>query len=185
MADFRDLQDKAEESFENFFKKYQNQMTCAKGCSRCCIGGLSIFAWEAAIITDWFFDLSAEEKEEWKKRQRLPQTKSETFTDSEGQDYSACSFLREDLCSIYPVRPSLCRTQGMAIQYVEDREVIRDWCPLNFREGDAPEMRDDLNLDALNQMLATAQIIHEKEEPESLGPQRVDLQSLWDYLTKL
>ncbi|MCR9203937.1 MAG: YkgJ family cysteine cluster protein [Halobacteriovoraceae bacterium] len=187
MSDFRDLQKKAEGSFDLFFQKYKSQMTCAEGCSRCCIGGLSVFAWEAAIITDWFFDLNSQQKEDWKKLQVHPSSKSSPFIDSDGEENEPCSFLRNDRCSIYEVRPSLCRTQGMALQFQEsDGGSFRDWCPLNFQDLEAgPHESDDLNLNALNHMLATAQILHEKDSPESLGPQRVDLKSLWHYLSKL
>lgn len=186
MANFKDLQIKAEASFNSFFEKYKNRMTCAEGCSRCCIGGLSVFAWEAAIITDWFFDLSPQEKLAWRELQNQKSTSTEKFYDSEGNESEACAFLRNDRCSIYEVRPSLCRTQGMALRFQDsDGQIFRDWCPLNFENTESPEEADDLNLNALNQMLATAQILHEKESPESLGPQRVDLKSLWDYLSKL
>lgn len=187
MADFKDLQKKAEKSFDEFFEKYQDQMTCAKGCSRCCIDGLSVFAWEAALISDWYFDLNEDQKNQWKELQEKPQTNSRPFIDSDGEENQPCVFLREDSCSIYEVRPSLCRTQGMALRFQDQNgDIYRDWCPLNFSDREeGPNESDDLNLNALNQMLATAQILHEKESPESLGPQRVELKSLWNYLKKL
>ncbi len=178
MSDLRPLQEKAEKEFERFFNKYKENMDCGRGCSSCCISGLNVFAWEASIITDWFFDLSPEEKENWKRSQALP---SRPASGSQGD--KACAFLRQGECTIYEVRPSLCRTQGMALSYQQNEKVLRDWCPLNFKEeGSEPLENDDLNLDALNQMLAKAQFLYEQENPEALGPVRVDLEGLRDYL---
>ncbi len=183
MSDLKPLQQKAEDAFDQFFSKYQSEMNCQKGCSRCCLFGLSVFAWEAAIIMDWFYSLDEDQKSDWKRRQKLEQSSLSPFVDSEGKETKPCAFLREDQCSIYDVRPSLCRTQGMALQYREGDQVYRDWCPLNFeRPSQGPKKADDLNLDQLNAMLSQAQLIYEKQNPEALGPTRVDLGDLRDYL---
>lgn len=184
MSDLRPLQKKAEDEFSNFSKKYPNDMTCSKGCSKCCIDELSVFSWEASIISDWFSSLSEKDKQEWRKRQLLP-----ARPEGENQE-DACAFLHEGQCTIYEVRPSLCRTQGMAMQYLEEgkgeKVIKRDWCPLNFKATPlGPSPQDDLNLDALNQMLAQAQMIYEQENAEALGPVRVDLRELRDYLLQL
>lgn len=181
MSDLKPLQKKAEKAFDDFFDRYSSQMTCAKGCSRCCLSGLTVFAWEAAIIMDWFYDLSAQDQAAWKEEQKKAQTLNKPFIDSEGQETTPCAFLREDQCTIYEVRPTLCRTQGMAMKFEVDDDTYRDWCPLNFEE-EAPDPSHDLNLDSLNAMLSQAQLIHEKENPEALGPVRVDLDDLRDYL---
>ena len=130
MSDLRPLQKKAENEFDAFANKYRQYMTCTKGCSKCCIDELSVFAWEASIISDWYSSLSLSEKENWKKKQML-----KPRPEGEGQE-DACAFLHEGQCTIYEVRPTLCRTQGMALQYREKGTshniVTRDWCPLNF-----------------------------------------------------
>lgn len=182
MTDLRPLQKKAETAFDQFMKKYAKEMTCAKGCSRCCVGGLSVFAWEAAIITDWFFDLTPQQQQEWKALQDLPSSLAEPFLNSDGEKDKPCSFLRNDSCTIYEARPSLCRTQGMALQIKDGDQILRDWCPLNFVGEKAPSASDDLNLDQLNAMLSQAQLLHERENPEALGPVRIDLSDLRDYL---
>jgi Fe-S-cluster containining protein len=183
MSDFRPLQKKAEDEFQDFYQKYKEAMNCSRGCSTCCIDELSIFSWEAAIITDWFFELSQDQKNLWRKKQALPARPV-----GESQE-NACAFLHEGQCTIYEARPTLCRTQGMAMQYLNDKkQVERDWCPLNFDEKESenplgpPAPGDDLNLENLNKMLAQAQIIYDRENPEALGPVRVDLRDLRDYL---
>lgn len=180
MPDLRPLQQKAEDEFTRFIEKYHEGMKCSQGCSTCCIDELSIFSWEAAIITDWFYDLDPQEKAKWKKSQAMPARPV-----GQSQE-NACAFLHEGACTIYEARPSLCRTQGMAMQYLDDqKKVKRDWCPLNFTEGSQcgpPSPEDDLNLENLNKMLAQAQIIYDKGNPEALGPVRVDLRDLRDYL---
>ena len=184
MSDLRPLQRKAEQSFNAFFEKYKEDMACAQGCSRCCVGGLSVFAWEAAIITDWFHALSPEQKAAWKERQEVPSSQNQPFINSDGDEDRPCAFLRGDSCSIYEARPSLCRTQGMALSLKSEQgERLRDWCPLNFSTSE-PQSQDDLNLDQLNAMLSQAQLIHERENPEALGPLRVDLSDLRDYLLR-
>lgn len=184
MSDFRPLQKKAEAEFNRFASKYKKHMTCTMGCSKCCIDDLSVFAWEASIISDWFEELSPQQKQQWKELQQLaPRPEGENQQD-------ACAFLHRGQCTIYEVRPTLCRTQGMALQYLEEgkgeKVIKRDWCPLNFDDSPiGPEPVDDLNLDALNQMLAQAQMIYEQENPDALGPVRVDLRELRDYLIGL
>lgn len=194
METYKNIQKKTSETFNKFQKKYDSEMNCQKGCSRCCIDGISIFSWEAAIITDWYFNLSPEEKEKWIKNQSLPSSSHMPFVDNEGTDNVPCLFLRDDKCSIYDSRPSVCRTQGMSILLREDSHYFRDWCPLNFvdrktqgfedNENQTPEQKDDLNLETLNELLASAQIFYEKEMPESLGPRRVLLKDIWHYLIK-
>ncbi|MBI3798314.1 MAG: YkgJ family cysteine cluster protein, partial [Deltaproteobacteria bacterium] len=51
----------------------------------------------------------------------------------------ACAFLNEEgACRIYAHRPYVCRTQGLPLRWIEEREdgsvsEMRDICPLNER----------------------------------------------------
>jgi Fe-S-cluster containining protein len=46
-----------------------------------------------------------------------------------------CFFLTDGLCTIYPVRPIICRTHGM-ISYNPEESVLSRSCMLNFKDTD-------------------------------------------------
>lgn len=177
------LQEKASAFFKDYEGKYREHMKCANGCSHCCIGGLSIFTWEAELIIQWFSSLSNEQRaeliEQW-------QTQNDSnFTDVKGNSCEACSFLVNDQCSIYPRRPIICRTQGMGLKWSDNGKALRDCCPLNFTSGES-KLEDELNLDVLNKMIAQAQVLFNTNTQSSIpylqDEQRVQLSDLRDFL---
>lgn len=177
------LQEKASAFFSDYEKKYRQHMQCASGCSHCCIGGLSIFTWEAELIIQWFASLTKEEKTQLIKQW---QTQEESnFTDVKGKSCEACSFLINDRCSIYPRRPIICRTQGMGLKWNDNGKALRDCCPLNFTTGES-QLEDELNLDVLNKMIAQAQILFTSDSKSSIAylqeQQRIELSELRDFL---
>ncbi|GAK51570.1 hypothetical protein U14_02815 [Candidatus Moduliflexus flocculans] len=100
--------------FANVVGEYQTQMRCAQGCALCCRLE-TVVPLEAALIAAYV--------------EALPPQHAVK------DDFSAdeCVFLASDAtCAIYPVRPLICRTHGMPLQY-PDREE-RDACPLNFSD---------------------------------------------------
>jgi Fe-S-cluster containining protein len=91
------------------------KLECRRGCSSCCVDGLSVFDVEAAHIQRNNAGLLA---------MGIPH--------AEG----ACAFLDElGACRIYADRPYVCRTQGLPLRWLEAREggsvELRDICPLN------------------------------------------------------
>lgn len=186
------LQEKASSFFSEYENKYAQQMKCASGCSHCCIGGLSIFTWEAELIIQWFTSLSSEQRSEllnkWEKNQ------NHDFTDVEGRAARPCSFLVDNQCSIYPRRPIICRTQGMGLKWQEGGKILRDCCPLNFKEIESKnsteevtsQEEDELNLDVLNHMMAQAQMIFSKQMNSSIVSQqstdRIQFEELKQFL---
>jgi len=183
MEDLSPIQNKAEKFFDQFHKKWASQMQCAKGCSHCCIAGLSVFSWEADLIVKWFISLPKQKKAELKK---IWNQAPEPFTNVEGRDALPCAFLSSGSCSIYEQRPIICRTQGMSMRWSDDGTPMRDWCPLNFVQ-EQPSPQDDLNLDSLNSMISSAQQIHNKSTISALetNNERVDLISLKNYLIRI
>ena len=156
--------------FDSFFGKYSNEMNCGRGCSQCCIAHLTVFPVEAQLIFDWFTDLSAEVRKE------LTQSWSKAV-----QNNKRCVFLSEDLCSIYEVRPTVCRTQGLPLKVaklsspddVAQKEFELSLCELNFRHAEKiPPLAEWLDLDRLNTMLAIAQKFSDKSQ---LSPEINDL----------
>jgi len=180
------LQEKASIFFKEYSHKYKKQMKCTSGCDHCCIGGLSIFTWEAKLIIHWFTKLSKLERDQF--IQKWQHKKNTNFTDVTGKKSSPCSFLIAGNCSIYSRRPIICRTQGMGLKWGEDGIERRDCCPLNFTNTTQPqsEKRDELNLDILNKMMAQAQqLFHSSTTnllPDLQEQQRVQLSDLRDFL---
>lgn len=72
-------------------------VTCQRGCARCCVEGLSVLPVEAALL----------------ESAGLPAPERTTA--------GMCAFLDErGDCAIYPVRPVLCRTHGLALKTEAD-----------------------------------------------------------------
>jgi uncharacterized protein len=104
------------------------QLQCRKGCSSCCVDGLTVFEVEAEHI-----------------RRRHAEFLATGAPHAEG----ACAFLDEGgACRIYAERPYVCRTQGLPLRWIEERDgssvELRDICSLN----DAGEPIEELGADA-------------------------------------
>lgn len=90
------------------------RLRCARGCSACCVDGLTVFRVEAERIADEFAAvLSAEPHPE-----------------------GACAFLdSHGACRVYEARPYVCRTQGLPLRWFEETDEgvaeLRDICDLN------------------------------------------------------
>ena len=75
--------------------KAGDALACKRGCSACCVDGLSVLPVEAALIAS--SGLAAPSQ---------PSSQP-----------GMCAFLDDDgACSVYPVRPVLCRTHGLALR---------------------------------------------------------------------
>ena len=96
---------------------HQQNMKCKKGCDQCCMD-LMVFPVEYYAI-----------KEKIKASGiQLPQA-SETKN-------SPCAFLLDHLCSIYAVRPLICRTHGLPLLYMHEEDWHLNHCPINFDQVD-------------------------------------------------
>ncbi len=100
------------------------RLQCRRGCSGCCVDGLTVFEVEAERI-----------------RRAHPGLLEREAPAPEGR----CAFLDEaGACRIYAVRPYVCRTQGLPLRWLEEDEATgepveaRDICPLNA-EGEPLE----------------------------------------------
>jgi hypothetical protein len=102
--------------------EHAERLRCKRGCSGCCVDGLTVFEVEAALIESRHGALLAE---------------------AEPHPPGACAFLDEDgACRIYDERPYVCRTQGLPLRWLEEAEdgaivEVRDICPLNVDGGPA------------------------------------------------
>jgi uncharacterized protein len=103
------------------------RLQCRRGCPSCCVDGLTVFEVEAQGIRDHHAELLAK-----------------GTPHAEG----ACAFLDErGACRIYGERPYVCRTQGLPLRWIEERDgnavELRDICPLNEAGELIQEMRAD------------------------------------------
>lgn len=97
--------------------KHRARLQCRRGCSSCCVDGLSVFEVEADVI-----------------RARHAALLEREAPHPEG----GCAFLgAEGECRIYPERPYVCRTQGLPLRWVDDDFGVesRDICALNESGG--------------------------------------------------
>ncbi len=94
-------------------------LVCRRGCHDCCIDDLAVFPVEAEVIRQHCGPL---------------------LTFDQPHPKGKCAFLDVDgACRIYPWRPYVCRTQGLALQWFDTDESgaeseSRDICPLNMDE---------------------------------------------------
>jgi hypothetical protein len=94
---------------------HAERLHCRSGCSSCCSDDLTVFEVEAEPI----------------RRQHAALLATGT-----PHAAGACAFLNvEGACRIYDERPYVCRTQGLPLRWIEEREAgdveLRDICPLN------------------------------------------------------
>ncbi len=107
------------------------RLQCRKGCSSCCVDGLTVFEAEAEAIR--------------RNHAELLETGAPHAT-------GACAFLDETgACRIYRDRPYVCRSQGVPLRWLdesEDGEIVeqRDICELNDQpEGKSWPLITDLS----------------------------------------
>ncbi|APJ02707.1 YkgJ family cysteine cluster protein [Silvanigrella aquatica] len=165
------LQKNSSDFFLSFFKKYENNMECRLGCSKCCYVDLSIFQSEAYVIVEWVNFLSSEEKQNLLNE--LCESESSPQKNTLGKTSSPCAFLNNGKCTIYDVRPNICRTQGLPLQYkisdVKNQvQLAVDVCPLNFtQENSMPERPEWLDLDRLNALQSIAENFFQKNNQDA------------------
>jgi len=110
------LYEEIDRAAEHLAHLHADRLRCGPGCSSCCIDNITVFAVEASNIGKHNVDLLS---------QGTP------------HPVGACALLDDrGLCRIYEHRPYVCRTQGLPIRWIEEREdgeavEMRDICPLN------------------------------------------------------
>ena len=89
------------------------RLQCRRGCSACCVDGITVFAIEA---------------------ERIRSHNKELLAQGAPHPPGACAFLDvEGACRIYADRPYVCRTQGLPLRWIDEERgaELRDICPLN------------------------------------------------------
>jgi len=92
-------------------------LVCRRGCTECCVDGLTVFEVEA---------------------DRIRHAAAALLRSGVPHPQGRCAFLDDDgACRIYDERPYVCRTQGLPLRWLEetpDGDILerRDVCPLNL-----------------------------------------------------
>ena len=93
--------------------RHRARLQCGRGCSACCVDGITVFAIEA---------------------ERIRAQHAELLATCAPRAAGACAFLdAAGACRVYAERPYVCRTQGLPLRWLdEEREAeLRDICALN------------------------------------------------------
>ncbi len=130
LAEYRAAKARVDESAAAIFERRADAIECAKGCHACCVDGLAVLEVEAAEIALHL------------------QTADPTDQKTPAPPPGGCAFLdAAGACTIYPVRPLVCRTHGLPLKMATDDDnrsqrqktlrVVDDVsvCDLNFRDA--------------------------------------------------
>ncbi len=114
-------------------ERFKKKLKCRPGCIECCIN-FSVLPLEAAFIIETIKN----------------STPTQTDVDTK------CPLLLGDHCSIYDIRPIICRTQGLPIAYIDEASgsIEVSACQINFADDYQFSQKDLLFMDQLNQILA-------------------------------
>ena len=144
MQEYDNLRDKVDAQFGHIFDKHQSEMACTQGCHDCCAPNLSVTQVEAEMIKGFL------------KARPFRVENIKKLIESNPHHSTRCEFLKADgLCSIYEVRPLICRSHGapVLVQIDAKRDGL-DACPKNFKEGmDMLDVGDWIHLETLNTLL--------------------------------
>lgn len=138
---YHQLLDEVTAAMAPLLVRHRAAMQCAPRCADCC-QALSLLTIEAHVVAEAF--------------RSLPTASQAAIRAQSEKPGDHCPFLQDGLCAIYPARPLICRTHGLAIGYVdEEREVIEvSACPRNFAADLPLDAEDLLLLDPFNERLA-------------------------------
>ncbi|MEO6540738.1 MAG: YkgJ family cysteine cluster protein, partial [Ferruginibacter sp.] len=98
----KEVYDAIDGFFVNAPEESKKEIQCKAGCTACCFIDVDVSGDEAAIIIDYCTENGIEVDKVYLTEQAAAGRKSYSAL-------SRCVFLKDDLCSIYPVRPIACR----------------------------------------------------------------------------
>ena len=160
---YKKLLQKIDQFVEKVHSRNSENFTCKPGCVDCCIDGISVWRIEYENISE-YLKLNVVNFQ--------PSTKKDR-----------CSFLNtKDFCSIYPVRPIVCRLWGTPTLYAPEEEPppnideiskritsdkgVLSCCNKNFtEESSLKNLKDEdiINLDLVLKALAAINHVYCKE----------------------
>lgn len=118
-------------------KRIRQKLKCKPGCAECCMH-FSILPLEAALV-----------------QERLRQSEP-VGEQADGK----CALLAADRCTIYDIRPIICRSQGLPIAYIDESSssIEVSACHLNFPADYQFEQDELLFMDQFNSRLVELNI---------------------------
>lgn len=96
-------------------------------------------------------------------------------------DKAFCPLLSEAQCMLYEARPIICRTHGLPLVVTEGDEKRVDVCPLNCRNLEKLPGEAVLDLERINTLLVSVNVLYLKEFGLKL-PERIPLEALAEML---
>ena len=105
---------------ERLVNRHAERLRCGRGCSACCLDGLTVTPIEA---------------------ERIRRAHPDLLREAQPHPAGSCALLDADgSCRVYADRPAVCRSQGLPLRlYLENEddeiEERRDICPLNLEGG--------------------------------------------------
>jgi uncharacterized protein len=164
----RALAAKVDAFFERVQAKQGPDMRCGSGCFDCCSPGLTVTGVEAALVRDGL-------------QGRPPAERTAIAQRARSSDGSRCAALdSQGRCSIYDVRPLVCRSHGLPIRLQTPGHLpIVDACPKNFTAAGpaAVDASCVLDQETLSTMSAAVEAAHARQTGRAAG-QRVPLREL-------
>lgn len=143
---YREFVARIDEKWRTIQVRHPSSFACQKGCFGCCQKDLTINQLERDIIQDHLDRSTAQDAN--------PPIGKPGF----------CEFLdRDGACTIFTVRPIICRTHGAPVRYLSDsKQMETDVCPLNFTGEDLAQVsaEDFFNIDTVNMVLATLNLAY-------------------------
>ncbi len=100
-----------DEAFEKLVRESGRTIACRAGCAFCCHLKVDVQAAEAFVIADYIrAKFTPTEVDQVRSRARENWTRIQPMTvDQQESSGLPCPLLREGRCSVYPVRPAMCR----------------------------------------------------------------------------
>ena len=122
------LHAQVEGSWGELAEQHAGRLECSRGCSACCVDGLSVFQVEA---------------------ERLRRRAGAVLDEAPGPE-GGCAFLDDSgACRVYADRPYVCRTQGLPLAWYEEEpggeEIVerRTICELNAEGPPLEELGEE------------------------------------------
>jgi uncharacterized protein len=134
----------ADKQFDTVTQRHPNAFACTQGCHACCEPALTVLKVEATRIAKFILENPS------------LQNTLEHIQQSNPHNGTRCEMLNaEGGCSIYPVRPFICRSHGAPIAIAREEYYQIDVCPLNFTDNPIEELgpEDFFILDDWNEQL--------------------------------
>ena len=138
---------KLDNKIESYYASQSDYVCCQKGCSSCCEkGDYPLSDIELEYLMQGFINLDAETKIQVQ----------ENFKSIEKG--GRCPFLINNLCSVYPYRPIICRTHGLAY-LMKDGRANLPYCVNDGKNYNKVYSNGELLTEPIKENLSTQNLL--------------------------